>query len=80
MSRFKSRLNYERFFFKNHIQLRNFLKLETKELKKSPIREEFKTFKMVYSLQATVAARGYHVYKNTTWDQAKVGDKVLVEI
>ena len=35
---------------------------------------------MVYSFQATVAARGYHVYKNTTWDQAKVGDKVLVEI
>ena len=35
---------------------------------------------MVYSFQATVAAQGYHVYKNTTWDQAKVGDKVLVEI
>ena len=35
---------------------------------------------MVYSFQATVAARGYHVYKNTTWDQAKDGDKVLVEI
>ena len=35
---------------------------------------------MVYSFQATVAARGYHVYKNTTWGQAKVGDKVLVEI
>ena len=35
---------------------------------------------MVYSFQATVAARGYHVYKNTTWDQAKVGDKVLIDI
>ena len=35
---------------------------------------------MVYSFQATVAAQGYHVYKNTAWDQAKVGDKVLVEI
>ena len=35
---------------------------------------------MVYNFQATVAARGYHVYKNTTWDQANVGDKVLVEI
>ena len=35
---------------------------------------------MVYSFQATVSAQGYHVYKNTTWDQAKVGDKVLVEI
>ena len=28
----------------------------------------------------SVAARGYHVYKNSTWDQAKVGDKVLAEI
>ena len=55
-------------------------KTETKELRKSSIREEFKTFKMVYSFQATVAARGYHVYKNATWDQVKVGDKVLVEI
>ena len=49
-------------------------------MRKSSIREEFKTFKMVYSFQATVAAQGYHVYKNTAWDQAKVGDKVLVEI
>ena len=35
---------------------------------------------MVYSFQVTVAARGYHIYKNTTWNQAKVVDKVLVEI
>ena len=35
---------------------------------------------MVYSFQATVAAQGYHIYKNTKWDQAKVGDKVLVGI
>ena len=35
---------------------------------------------MVYSFHATVAARGYHVYKNTTWDQANVGNKVRVEI
>ena len=34
---------------------------------------------MVYSFQAAVAALGYHVYKNTTWDQAKVLGKVLVE-
>ena len=32
---------------------------------------------MVYSFQATVVARGYHVYKNTKRDQAKVGDKVV---
>ena len=35
---------------------------------------------MVYSFQATVSARVYHIYKNTTWDQAKVGDKVHVKI
>ena len=35
---------------------------------------------MVYSFQATVVARGYHVYKNTKRDQAKVGEKVLFEI
>ena len=49
-------------------------------MRKSSIREEFQTFKIVYSFQATAAARGYHVYINTTWDQAKVGGKVLVEI
>ena len=32
-------------------------------------------FKMVYSFQATLAARGYHVYENTTWEQAKVEDR-----
>ena len=48
-------------------------------MRKSSIREELKTFKIVYSFQATVAARGYHFYKNTTWDQDKVGDKVLVK-
>ena len=26
------------------------------------------------------ASRGYHVYKNITWENAKVGDKVAVEI
>ena len=35
---------------------------------------------MVYSFQAKVATRGYHVYQNTTWDQATVGDKVWVKI
>ena len=35
---------------------------------------------MAYSFNATVAARGYHVYKSTTWVEAKVGDKVRVEI
>ena len=35
---------------------------------------------MVYSFTATVASRGYHVYKNTSWTNAKVGEKVTVEM
>ena len=62
------------------MQLRNALKQKQKELRKSSIREELKTFKMVYSFPATVAARGYHISKSTTWDQAKVKEKVLAEI
>ena len=29
---------------------------------------------------ATVASRGYHVCKTTSWINAKVGDKVIVEL
>ena len=32
------------------------------------------------SFQAKVAARGYHVYKNTAWEKAKCGDKVLIDL
>ena len=35
---------------------------------------------MVYSFTATVASRDYHVYKNTLWTNAKVGEKVIVGI
>ena len=56
------------------MQPRNFLKRKQKNWENLQS-EEFKTFKMVYSFQATLAARGYHVYKNTTWEQAKVGDR-----
>ena len=35
---------------------------------------------MAYSFQVKVAARGYHVYKNTTWEEAKCGDKVLIDL
>ena len=35
---------------------------------------------MAYSFQAKVTARGYHVYKYTTWEDAKIGDKVLIEL
>ena len=30
---------------------------------------------MAYSFQGTVAPRGYRVYKNTTWEEAKCADK-----
>ena len=33
-----------------------------------------------YSFEAKIAPRGYHVYKNTTWVNAKEGDEVQVEI
>ena len=49
-------------------------------MRKSLIREVFKTFKIVYIFEATVANGDYHVYNNTTWNHAKVGDKVLLEI
>ena len=32
------------------------------------------------SFQATVASRGYHVYKNTTWTNARLGEKVLIAL
>lgn len=35
---------------------------------------------MAYTFTTKVAARGYHVYKNTTWIRAKAGDKVKVSI
>ena len=36
--------------------------------------------KMVYIFQAKIAARGYHVYKNFAWNNAKQGNFVTVEI
>lgn len=35
---------------------------------------------MAYTFTTKVAARGYHVYKNTTWIRAKAGDEVKVSI
>ena len=34
---------------------------------------------MAYSFPAAVTSRGYHVYKDTFWTNAKVGEKVTVE-
>ena len=33
-----------------------------------------------YSFEAKIASRGYHVYKNTAWVNAKEGDEVQVQI
>ena len=35
---------------------------------------------MVYCFEATFASRGFHVYKETTWLNVKVGDKINVEV
>ena len=35
---------------------------------------------MAHSFTAAVASRGYHVYKNISWTNAKVEEKVTVEI
>ena len=34
----------------------------------------------MYSFDSKIASRGYHVYRNSTWQDAKSGDKVEVEI
>ena len=34
----------------------------------------------MYSFDTKIASRGYHVQCNSTWQNAKSGDKVKVEI
>ena len=34
----------------------------------------------MYSFDSKIASRGYHVYRNSAWQNAKSGDKVKVEI
>ena len=34
----------------------------------------------MYSFDSQIASRGYHVYRNSTWENAKSGDKVKEEI
>ena len=62
------------------MQLRNLLKQKQKNREKSSIREKFKTFKIFYSFQATAAARGYHVYKNTSGTKLKLEAKFLLKL
>ena len=33
-----------------------------------------------FTFTATVASRGYHLYETKSWKNAKVGDKVTVEL
>ena len=35
---------------------------------------------MAYSFQAKVVARDYHVYRDITWEEAKCGDEVLIDL
>ena len=35
---------------------------------------------MAYSFQPKVAACGYHIHKNATWEEAKIKDNVLTEL
>ena len=35
---------------------------------------------MIYCFEAIFASRGFHVYKEMTWSNAKVGDEVKVEV
>ena len=34
----------------------------------------------MYSFDSKIASRGYHLYRNSTWQNAKPGDKVKMEI
>ena len=34
----------------------------------------------MYSFKAKIASRGYHVFKETSWSNAKEGEKVKVEL
>ena len=36
--------------------------------------------KLQYVFLLTIALRGYHIYKRTSWSKAKVDNKVLIEL
>ena len=63
------------------MQLRNFLKQKQKNLEnlQSEKNSRRSRWSAVFKQQLLLAAIPSK-YKNTTWDQAKVGDKVFVEI
>ena len=47
---------------------------------KSTEYSDIKTNMDAFSFTTVVASRGYHIYKTTSWNKAKVGDKVTVEL
>ena len=47
---------------------------------KSTEYSDIKTNMDAFTFTATVTSRGYHVYKTTSWINAKVADKVTVEL
>ena len=40
----------------------------------------FSSFNMSFSFQTKVASRGFHVFKNTIWENAKMGEEISVQI
>ena len=34
----------------------------------------------LHSFSSTIASRGYHIFMHTTWDNAYVGEKIIVQI
>ena len=35
---------------------------------------------MTFSFQTKVALRGFHIYKNTTWENVNIGQEILVQL
>ena len=35
---------------------------------------------MIFSFQTKVASRGFHIYKNTTWENVNVGQEISVQL
>ena len=35
---------------------------------------------MIFSFQTKVASRGFHIHKNTTWENVNVGQEISVQL
>ena len=47
---------------------------------RTSLRQTSKKKSIMFTFDAKIASRGYHVYKNTTWTNAAVGEMVMVEV